>query len=398
MTIRTRLSLWYAAVMLASLSLMGVLSYHEFVVRRAGSEQQGMVDGSGRPAQPVQRDGRPDRAPGAGPRGGRPGAERHGLFQEVLAILARVGIPAMAMALGGGWWLMRRALAPVQTLTLAVERTNDRNLRERIPRSGNGDELDRLTEVFNAMTARLDESFQRIRDFTLHASHELKTPLTVMQGEIETACRDEALAEAHRERLLSQLDEVQRLAKIVDNLSLLTRADAGQVTLSLGPVRLDELVRETVEDLQHLGQGQEIEIVLAACEAVTVRGDRHRLRQMLLNLADNSVKYNARGGQVNVSLRQVSSDAEMVISNTGQGVAPELQARVFERFFRGDASHSSAVEGSGLGLSIVQWIVEAHRGTVHFDSDVGGPTTVTVRLPAAMSPKPDAAVRALSPR
>ena len=125
-----------------------------------------------------------------------------------------------------------RARAPVQTLTLAVERTNDRNLRERLPRSGNGDELDRLTEVFNAMTARLDESFQRIRDFTLHASHELKTPLTVMQGEIETACRDEALAEAHRERLLSQLDEVQRLAKIVDNLSLLTRADAGQVTFS----------------------------------------------------------------------------------------------------------------------------------------------------------------------
>jgi len=385
MTIRTRLSLWYAAVMLASLSLMGVLSYNEFVVRRPESGQQEMVDGRGQRGQPLQRDRRPDRARDAEPRGGRPAARRHSLFAEVLAILVRVGIPAMLMALGGGWWLMRRALAPIQALTLAVERTTDRNLRERLPRTGNGDELDRLTEVFNAMTARLDESFQRIRDFTLHASHELKTPLTVMQGEIETACRDEALTEAHRERLLSQLDEVQRLAKIVDNLSLLTKADAGQVTLSLEPVRLDELVRETVEDLQHLGQGQEIEVTLGACDEVTVLGDRHRLRQLLLNLADNSVKYNERGGQVGVSLHLVGSEAEMVISNTGQGLPPELQDRVFERFFRGDVSHGTAVEGSGLGLSIVQWIVEAHRGSVRFHSDIGALTTVTVRLPAVLA-------------
>ena len=382
MTIRTRLSLWYAAVMLASLSVMGVLSYNEFVVHSREWGQRDVLDGRFQRAQPLPRDGRPDRAWDVEPRGGRPPARRHGLFEEVLAILVRVGIPAMLMALAGGWWLMRRALAPVQVLTLAVERTNDRNLRERLPRTGNGDELDRLTEVFNAMTARLDESFQRIREFTLHASHELKTPLTVLQGEIETACRDEALTETQRERLLSQLDEVHRLAKIVDNLSLLTKADAGQVTLSLEPLRLDELVQETVEDLQHLGQGQEIEIALEACEAVTVKGDRHRLRQMLLNLADNSVKYNERGGRVSVLLRQVGSDAELVITNTGPGVPRELQARVFERFFRGDASHSSAVEGSGLGLSIVQWIVEAHGGSVRLESDVGALTTVTVRLPA----------------
>ena len=122
---------------------------------------------------------------------------------------------------------MRRSLAPVEALTRAIERIHDRNLHEQLPRTGNGDELDRLTQVFNDMTARLDQSFQRIREFTLHASHELKTPLTVMQGELETACREENLTETQRDRVLSQLDEVQRLAKIVDGLSLLTKADAG---------------------------------------------------------------------------------------------------------------------------------------------------------------------------
>ena len=126
-------------------------------------------------------------------REGRPGGRRHGLFAEVMDILVPVGVPAVLMAVAGGWWLMRRSLAPIEALTRAVEKTHERNLRAQIPRSGNGDELDRLTEVFNAMTTRLDQSFQRIREFTLHASHELKTPLTVMQGEIETACRDEAL-------------------------------------------------------------------------------------------------------------------------------------------------------------------------------------------------------------
>lgn len=299
-----------------------------------------------------------------------------------MTILVRVGIPAIAMAVAGGWWLMRRSLAPVEALTRAVERTHESNLRQQLPRSGNGDELDRLTEVFNAMTARLDQSFQRIREFTLHASHELKTPLTVMQGEIETACREESLTDVQRDRLLSQLDEVQRLAAIVDGLSLLTKADAGQVSLALDPVQLDELVREAVEDVQHLGQSESLEVTLTACEPVVVGGDRHRLRQLLLNLADNAVKYNAPHGRVTVSLRRLGPEAELVVTNTGPGLPRELQQRVFERFFRGDVSHGSAVEGSGLGLSIVEWIARAHGGSVQFESGVGALTTVTVRLPA----------------
>ena len=166
MTIRARLTFWYAGIMFASLLTMGVLSYRHFVTipaRRAV--------GGGQSADEV--------------------ADMAMDFREVARIVLWSGAPALLLALGGGWWLTRKALAPVAALTRAAERVNEQSLRGQLPRSGSGDELDRLTEVFNAMTARLDGSFQRVREFTLHASHELKTPLTVLRGELETALHDD---------------------------------------------------------------------------------------------------------------------------------------------------------------------------------------------------------------
>jgi signal transduction histidine kinase len=359
MRITTRLLLWYVLLMLALALVVGVPSYRR--LSEGAAAEGGQARGSA--------------ACGEASRGTDPG--------DGSALIGRIVIPAVLTVLAGGWWLTRRGLAPIRALTAALERTNERHLGERLPRSGNGDEIDRLTEVFNAMSARLDESFRRVRDFTLHASHELKTPLTVLRGEIETASHDETLPPAERERLAGQLDEIQRLAAIVDSLALLTRADAGLVQLAHDPVRLDELIRETVEDLQHLAAGRDITVAFDRCEAVTVAGDRHRLRQLLLNLADNAVKHNhPGGGQVSVSLRRIGTTAEAVISNTGAGLPRALNDRVFERFFRGDPSHGSAVDGSGLGLSIVKWIAEAHGGSVRFVSDTGCPTTVTVVLPA----------------
>ena len=356
MTIRTRLTSWYAGIMFVSLLTMGVLVYKEFA------------------PEPHSR----ERVPGEQPTEGE--SDENDL-RETLRIVFGCGAPALLLALGGGWWLMKKSLTPVAGLTQATEKITAHNLGERLPRTNNGDELDRLTEVFNGMLARLDDSFRRIREFTLHASHELKTPLTILCGETEIASRDESLPPAERERAASQLDELRRLARIVDGLTLLAKADAGQIALAMEPVRLDELVRDNFADAQILAEPHGIKVELAACEEIRVRGDRHRLRQLLLNLADNAVKYNQPQGRVTMSLRRAGNFAEFTVANTGAGIPPEILPRVFDRFFRGDPAHSQTVDGCGLGLSIVQWIVSAHNGTIQVESARSKLTTVTVRLP-----------------
>src|SRR6185503_12274546 len=172
-----------------------------------------------------------------------------------------------------------------------------------------------------------------------------------------------------------------RLAHIVDSLTLLAKADSGQAALKLEPVRLDELVRDNFADLQILAEPPGLKVELETCEDVSVRGDRHRLRQLLLNLADNAVKYNQPQGRVTIELRRVNQLAEFTIANTGAGISPELQPRVFDHFFRGDPAHNSGVNGCGLGLSIAKWIVSAHGGTIKFESTPAKLTAVTVRLP-----------------
>jgi len=346
MTIRTRLTLWYAGILMASLLIIGLGTYRELDEQLRHEHH---------------------RAP-----------SEHAI-SETSEMVFQVGLPAMLLGLLGGWWLTRRAMAPVSKLTEAITRVHERNLREPLPRSGNGDELDRLTEVFNAMLGRLDDSFNRIREFTLHASHELKTPLTILCGEIETALRDES--PTTREQLISQLDELQRLARIVDGLTLLAKADAGQVALKLEPVQLDELVRDNFADAQILAEPQGIQVELAAAEGIIVCGDRHRLRQLLLNLADNAVKYNQPQGRVTINLRRINQFAEFTIANTGPGIPPESLPRIFDRFYRGDPAHSNEVDGCGLGLSIAKWIVSTHHGTIQIESTPDKLTTVTIRLP-----------------
>ncbi len=348
MTIRTRLTLWYAGILTASLLVIGYGTYREIDEQMRHDHRR----------EPTER-----------------------AIGETSEMVFQVGLPAVLLGLLGGWWLTRRALAPVKNLTDAATKIHERNLRDPLPRTRNGDELDRLTKVFNDSLARLDDSFKRIHEFTLHASHELKTPLTVMCGEAEIASRDDSLPPAERERAASQLDELRRLARIVDGLTLLAKADAGQITLAMEPVRLDELVRDNFADAQILAEPHGIQVELAGCEEITVRGDRHRLRQLLLNLADNAVKYNQPKGGVIMSLLKSGSLAQFTITNTGAGIPPEILPRVFDRFFRGDPAHSQTVDGCGLGLSIAQWIVSAHNGTIKIESAPAKPTTVTVRLP-----------------
>ncbi len=345
MTIRARMTLWYAGILLVSALVIAVLSVDELY------EQHGKA------------------------------GELGDSLEDVIGLVCWIGIPAILLSVGGGAWMMRKALAPVAALIQAAEGINERNLSDQLPRTRNGDELDRLAEVLNAMTARLHDSFSRIREFTLHASHELKTPLTILCGETEIELCDESLPPADRDRANSRLEELRRLARIVDGLSLLAKADAGLITLEQNPISLHELVRDSFADTKVLAQASGLSVGLETCEPVTVLGDAHRLRQLLLNLSDNAVKYNRPGGTVSMVLRRSGAFAEFAITNTGPGIRSESLPRVFDRFFRGDAAHSHEVDGCGLGLSIAHWIVSVHKGSIRVESMPAKLTTVTVCLP-----------------
>lgn len=348
MTLRTRFTLWHAAILLVSLVLMaGVFLFELTEDRRAVREGRLPLDSP---------------------------------LEEAGEFMLYFGLPATLLLVGGTAWLMRRLLRPVARLTEAAERIHLHNLQGRLPTLGTGDELDRLTTVFNAMTARLEESFLQVREFTLHASHELKTPLTIMRGELETALRDERCPDAQREFLAGLLDEVQRLVNIVDHLSLLAKADAGQLVLDAEPVRFDELVQEIFGDAQALAENRQLSVTLTRCDETIVRGDRHRLRQMLLNLVDNAIKYNHPRGTVEMALVKGEDGIELRITNAGPGIPPEQLPRVFDRFYRGDPAHGTGVEGCGLGLTIARSVAKAHGGDIEITSTVGGMTTVTVCL------------------
>ena len=350
MTIRTKLVGWYAAILTLSLFLISLGTYHEI-------REQARNERHGKPVDPP--------------------------MEETEELIFLVGLPSVILGLAGGWWLTRRALAPVAALTKTAQRITEENLSEPLPRTRNGDELDKLAAVLNDVNTRLSNSFVRIHEFTLRASHELKTPLTILCGETEIALREESLSPQERDRLASQLDELQRLARIVDGLTLLAKADAGQVKLSFETVRLDELVRDNYADTQILAEPKNIRVELAACEEISVRGDKHRLRQLLLNLADNEVKYNRAQGHVTIKLQRVDGTAEFSIANTGAGIPPEALPHVFDRFFRSDPSHNSDTDGCGLGLSIARWIAVAHKGELTLQSTPGQETLATFRLPVA---------------
>tara|TARA_R110002049_G_scaffold224993_1_gene396823 strand:- start:122 stop:1195 length:1074 start_codon:yes stop_codon:yes gene_type:complete len=353
MTLRQRILVVYSLTLLVALAMVGFWSWFEFEEQR----------------QAVLRGG--------------VGAMLHAdPLEEALEILFYGGLPAVILGLIGGTFMIRRALGPIRDLTEVLENTTTLNLADAVPRSGNGDEIDRMTAVFNGMKDRLSVSFTQAREFTLHASHELKTPLTIMHGTLEQMLDDRSLSGSQQERIASMLEEVQRLSGIVGQLTFLAKADAGQLESAKGAVALQELVGDLVEDLTILSAAQDITVCLEACHEAAVEGDRMRLRQLLLILGDNAVKHNQAGGSISLGLRAAGGQAVLEVINTGALLPRELHSRVFERFFRGDVAHGTIVEGSGLGLSIARSIAESHGGGITMDATGDGRTRVTVRLPA----------------
>ena len=300
-----------------------------------------------------------------------------------LVLLLLVSLPAaLAVALGGGWFLAGGALRPVEAITLAARRIAAGDLTQRLMVSHAQDEIGRLSATFNDMIARLDASFRQVRQFSADASHELRTPLTVMKGETELALRRTRPAEDYKLVLESNLEEIDRMARIVDELLFLSRADLGEVRIESQSIRLDALVEDVQRQAAVLGQERGVRVMTGSVEPVTIQGDELRLRELLLNLVDNAVKYSRPGGKVELALVRDGAMVRLSVADQGIGITAEAQGRIFDRFYRTDDARAHAHKGTGLGLAICKWIVEAHHGRIEVQSKVGEGSRFTVILPA----------------
>jgi heavy metal sensor kinase len=243
------------------------------------------------------------------------------------------------------------------------------------------DEFGRLATVFNETLARLEESFERLRRFTSDASHELRTPLTAIRAVGEVGLREPRRAEQYREIVGSMLEEVDRLARLVDSLLTLSRADAGRITLHPERVDLAALAREVSAHLGVLAEEKRERLDLDAAGPVEIAADRAILRLAVVNLIDNAIKYAPPGSAVGVAVAADDGTARLAVRDRGPGIAREHQARVFDRFHRADAGRSRDAGGAGLGLAIARWAVEAHGGRIEVESADGEGSTFTIVLP-----------------
>ncbi|MCY3729221.1 MAG: heavy metal sensor histidine kinase [Nitrospira sp.] len=304
--------------------------------------------------------------------------------EEMLARLVFVlliGSPlAVVVSMLGGWFLAGRALRPVDTITLTAQRIAGGDLTQRIETSSK-DEIGRLANTFNNMIGRLETSIRQIRQFSADASHELRTPLTITKGETELALRKPRSPEVYREVLESNLEEIDRMSRIVEELMFLSRADLGEVQVASEPVQLDALVQEIHMQAMVLGKARQVKTTLGQVEPLQVLGDEWRLRELILNVVDNAVKYSSPGGTVEISLTQDHGMARIRVRDQGIGMTPDEQRLIFDRFYRTDAARAHAQKGTGLGLSICKWIVETHHGTIEVTSTFGQGSCFTISLP-----------------
>src|SRR5947208_4043062 len=296
-----------------------------------------------------------------------------------------LGLPLIVtLAISGGYVLMRRALRPVDEIRQKAAQISSRNLSERLPVVRTGDELERLATDLNRMIARLEESFLQINRFSADASHELRTPLTVLQGELEAiAQKEQNLPEDVRDTIGSALEETQRLANIVESLLTISRLEAGEARVQ--PMRLDfaELARTTADQMKLLAEEKRIALTSDGTDPVEVEADPSRLKQVVVNLLDNAIKYTPEGGNVSSSVTRRDNHAILEVADSGLGISADDLPHVFERFYRADKARSRQMGGTGLGLSIVGSICQAHGGRVTVNSAEGRGSLFRVQLPAS---------------
>ncbi len=288
---------------------------------------------------------------------------------------------ALALAAFGGFLMAGRLLAPVSVITANAARISTESLAARLPVENPGDEFGRLAGVINMMLTRLEDGFERLKRFTADASHELRTPLTVIQSVGEVALQEDLDAGAYRDRIGSMLEEVNRLASLIDNLLTLTRADSAQLPLGRTETDMAHLVERTAEDMRALAEDKGQVLSLDLKGPAVLRVDEATVRLALVNLLDNAVKYTPRSGAITVGSRIRGDEFLIEVTDTGPGIPAEHRDRIFDRFYRIETDRNSLVGGAGLGLSIAKWAVEANGGRIELELKEGPGTTFRLVFP-----------------
>ncbi len=298
-------------------------------------------------------------------------------FQSVLVIL---GLSSLVAALVGSWAIAGNALRPIARMIQTAQMiTHSHDLSRRIEIPAHRDELGRLATTFNEMLTSIETTYRAQQRFIADASHELRAPLTAIQGNLELLSHHQSMPDAERNEAVDEARrEAHRLTRLVADFLSLARADAGS-TLKRGPIDLDPIILDAFREAHHLAQGQTL--LLEPFEPCRVEGNEDKLKQLLIILLDNALKYTPADGQITIGLQRVSVDAIVIVRDTGIGISAEDLPHVFERLYRADPGRSRDPGGTGLGLSIARWIVEQHEGTITLESQPDRGTAVRVRLP-----------------
>lgn len=298
-----------------------------------------------------------------------------------LLIIMLISIPtSISATIAVGYFMAKKALRPVDQIRRAAVKISSSNLDERIDIGKRRDELTRLAQTFNAMIGRLKDAFQRIHQFSIDVSHELKTPLTILKGETEVALRKDRNNEDYKRLLKSNLEEVDRMSRIIDDLLLLSKADMKDTKLNMENIVLRDLLVDVCIDMRIFADNKGVELMVNELEDVKVPGDELKLRRMFCNIVENGIKYNLKGGRVAVSSRLNNGYVYVDVEDNGIGITEEDVKYMFDRFYRADRSRKRE-SGSGLGLSISKWIAEAHKGSIEVKSTPSQGSLFTIKLP-----------------
>jgi heavy metal sensor kinase len=289
---------------------------------------------------------------------------RQNLLLSALALLL--------FASGVGFWLSRKALAPVDAITRTARNINAGNLNSRLEKLNTGDELQRLSDTLNEMLARIESAFQRVSQFTADASHELRTPISLMRTEAEIALRKSRDEGEYQEALRHILFEAERTSTLIEKLLSLARADAGRELLDIRPMNLRETVQRVASDWSQVVTNHRLNFTQDITDTdLFIAGERTAVIRLANILLDNAVKYTPPGGSVEIKLHAQNGNAVFSVGDTGIGISDEDQPKIFERFYRADKARSREFGGAGLGLAIAHWIVEQHSGSIDVKSSLG---------------------------